>query len=163
VRCFAAHEWPEYRDLRLRSLGESPEAFGSTLAREEGRDDAHWQARLAEGVASATNHPVVAEDDGVLVGLAWGRIEESEPEVAHLYQMWLAPEARRLGLGRLLLDDVISWARTTTARRLVLGVTGGDRPARRLYDRAGFQPIGEPEEMREGLLGQEMELELNRG
>ncbi len=40
VRTFAPHEWPTYKDLRLRALADSPDAFGSTLAAEQGRTDA---------------------------------------------------------------------------------------------------------------------------
>ena len=76
VRRFAAGEWADYRDLRLRSLADSPDAFGSTLALETGRADAEWEGRIAEGVASKQDCPLVALLGEAFVGLAWGRIEE---------------------------------------------------------------------------------------
>jgi hypothetical protein len=47
---------------------------------------------------------VVGELNGELGGLAWGRIEESSPNVASLHQMWVAPSVRRRGVGPLTLS-----------------------------------------------------------
>ena len=162
IRTFAPHEWGTYRDLRLHALADSPDAFGRTLAEEEGRHDAEWSARLASGTASRHDLPLVAEVGAEPVGLDWGRIETAEPEVAYLYQVWGAPSCRRLGTGRMLLDAVISWASAADARYLALDVTCGDTPATRLYTRTGFKPVGEPKPLRPGsaLLEQPMQLEL---
>lgn len=99
VRIFAAHEWRIYKDLRLRALADSSDAFGSTLADEQGRTDDQWASRLAAAAESSGDLPLIAELDGEPIGLAWGRIESAKPDVAALYQMWVAPEGRRLGQG----------------------------------------------------------------
>jgi GNAT superfamily N-acetyltransferase len=161
IRTFAQHEWAIYKDLRLHALADSPDAFGSTLAKEQNRSDAEWTSRLAAG-ANSWDFPVVAEVAGEPIGLAWGRIEKSNPHVANLYQMWVAPSHRCLGAGRMLLEAVIAWARAKNASCLELGVTCGDSPARRLYTRAGFEPVGQPQLFRTGseLMGQMMRLKL---
>jgi ribosomal protein S18 acetylase RimI-like enzyme len=162
VRTFAADEWRVYRDLRLRALADSPDAFGSTLAHEAGRPDEEWSRRLATGADSRWSLPLVAGVGGEPIGLAWGRIEPSDPDVATLYQMWVAPTHRGSGAGRMLLDAVIAWATARNASYLVLAVTCGDTPARRLYERAGFQAVGAPKPLRPGseLLVQPMGLLL---
>jgi GNAT superfamily N-acetyltransferase len=162
IRTFAPHEWGTYRDLRLRALADSPDAFGSTLAEEQDRSDAEWSRRLALGADSRSHLPLVAEVHGEPIGLAWGRIETSDPDVVTLYQMWVTPSHRGLGAGRMLLEAVIAWARARNASSLDLGVTCGDSPARRLYERVGFKPMGEPQPLRPGskLLGQPMRLTL---
>ena len=165
VRSLAPHEWRVYRDLRLHALTDSPDAFGRTLADEEGRPDTEWMSRLEKGADSRWDLPLVAEVGGEPVGLAWGRIVRSNPDVANLYQMWVAPGHRRLGVGRMLLDSVITWARARNASYLDLGVTCGDRPAMRLYARAGFRPVGAPQPLRPGsnLREQPMRLALRPG
>jgi len=164
VRGFEAHEWVAYRDLRLAALAESPDAFGSTLSRESQLSDAEWASRLASGVNSALNFPAVAEFDNKPIGLSWGRIEESEPALAHLYQVWVHPDYRGLGAGKMLLEAVVGWAAGRQANYLELGVTCGDTAAMRLYTRAGFELIGEPEPIRPGseVLSQSMRLRLRR-
>ena len=164
IRTFAEHEWAIYKDLRLAALTESPDAFGSTLAREVGRSEADWASRLAAGVNSAWDFPIVAQIDSQPIGLAWGRIEQSNPTVANLYQVWVHPNYRRLGAGQMLLEAVMAWAMDKQVDFLELGVTCGDSPALRLYLRAGFEPVGPPEPIRPGaeLLGQQLRLKLRR-
>jgi ribosomal protein S18 acetylase RimI-like enzyme len=165
IRTFEPGEWRTYKDLRLRALAESPEAFGSTLAREQDRSNLEWSRRLASNDGSARDLPLVAEVDSLPVGLAWGRIECANPRQADLYQMWVAPEYRGLGAGRLLLEAVIAWARSQGAACLDLGVTCRDSSAMRLYQSAGFEPVGQPEPLRPGsdLMCQSMRLDLGKG
>ena len=162
VRKFTPQEWETYRDLRLRALAGSPDAFGSTLAAERDRPDAEWANRLVLGADSNWDLPLLAEVDLEPIGLAWGRIDKTNPDVANLYQMWVAPTHRRLGAGKMLLEAVIIWARARDVNYLDLGVTFRNSPAMRLYTRAGFQPVGEPQPLRQGseLLGQPMRLVL---
>ena len=165
IRSFAFYEWRNYKNLRLRALGDSPDAFGRTLDQEKDRSDAEWSSRLALGVASHGDLPLLAEVGREPIGLAWGRIETFNPDVANLYQMWIAPSYRRLGAGKMLLESVIAWAAAVNVCYLALIVTCGDSPAMRLYVRAGFTPVGEPEPLRPGseLLAQAMRLALRTG
>jgi GNAT superfamily N-acetyltransferase len=162
TRKLAAQEWPTYKALRLQALADSPDAFGRTLEEALRQPDEHWSSRLAAGAGSDLDLPLLAEVDGVPAGLAWGRIEATSLEAASLYQMWVAPAYRGLGAGRMLLQAAIDWARDRKAGYLELGVTLADSPAMRLYKRAGFEPVGEPQPLRPGseLLGQTMRLTL---
>jgi ribosomal protein S18 acetylase RimI-like enzyme len=162
IRTFAAHEWQSYKNLRLRALADSPDAFGRTLAEAQERPDDYWSGRLSSGANSGRDLPLVAEWDGEPIGLAWGRIEATRPEVANLYQVWVDPNYRQRGVGQMLLTRVIAWARARNARYLDLGVTFADSPALRLYQRNGFEPTAGPEPLRPGsaLLGLPMRLDL---
>ena len=162
IRSLGPQEWETYKALRLRALADSPDAFGRTLAEEQERSDAEWANRLASGANSGRDLPLVAEVDEEPVGLAWGRIEESNPDVAYLFQMWVAPAQRRQRAGEILLKTIIAWAKAKNARYLDLGVTLGNNPAMRLYRRTGFEPAGEPQPLRPGsdLLGLPLRLDL---
>lgn len=162
VRRLRADDWPVYRNLRLRALADSPDAFGSTWEVEHVRPDEHWAGRLSAAVTSPWQLPLVAEEGAALVGLVWGRVEDAQPETAHVFQMWVAPEARSRGCGTVLLQTVVDWARDLNARTVSLRVTCGDTAARRLYERAGFTPVGDPEPLRPGstVLAQLMNLDL---
>lgn len=164
VRRFAADEWQIYRDLRLRALADAPDAFARTHSEEADYPDERWEARLADGAGLASALALVGESAGKPVGLGWGRIDPSTPEEAHVYQMWVAQEARAHGIGRMLLEAIVEWASASNAHSLSLGVTCGDTPALRLYRAAGFEPVGEPEPLRPGsaLLAQTMTLPLPR-
>lgn len=103
---------------------------------------------------------MLAEVNGAPSGLAWVRVAEDAPAVAHLYQMWVAPERRRQGVGRALLDAAVRWAREAGARAVALDVTVGNSEAARLYERAGFVPTGDSKPLRPGSTLQSRSLRL---
>ena len=150
VRRLCADEWREYRELRLRALADAPEAFGSTFEAERAKPDEHWETRLAAAATSPFQLLLIAELGTEFVGLVMGWIDPEVPETAHVYQLWVAPEARGRGSATQLLDTVLAWARDTPARTAILSVTCGNGAARRLYERAGFTPVGDPEPLRPG-------------
>ena len=150
VRPFAADEWPLYRDLRLRALRDSPDAYGSILDLEAALSDEEWTERLGRGVHSASELPIMAECDGTPCGLAWVRLDDNAPDAAHLYQMWVAADQRRQGVGRALVDAAAAWARVMGARQLELDVTSNNEAAIRLYEGAGFVTYGERRALRPG-------------
>lgn len=159
------HAWPHYRDLRLRALLDSPDAFGSTHAQEVGRTDEAWSARAAMAASSERDRLLLAFDGDTPCGLLWCKLSVDEPGRADLYQMWVAPASRGKGAGRALLQAALSWAAQAGARRARLGVTVGDTPAMRLYLALGFVPVGLPEPLREGshCMAQTMERALGPG
>jgi ribosomal protein S18 acetylase RimI-like enzyme len=163
VRAFLAGEWPVYRALRLQALQDTPDAFGSTWAEEAARPVDAWQERLRAGVASGADLPLLALAAGVPAGLCWAKQDADDSRRVHLFQMWVAPEHRGIGLGRQLLRGAIDWASARGAQSLCLGVTLGDSSALRLYRAAGFVAEGEAEALRPGsaLCSQAMRLALS--
>jgi ribosomal protein S18 acetylase RimI-like enzyme len=144
-------DWASFRELRLRSLLDSPEAFGSTYGDESSRTERAWRdwaaGRWRGGTAIVFSG---CADDGTAVGTATGAEYEVEAGVAHVYAMWVAPDARGAGVGRALLDAVEAWARERGCDRLVLSVTETNETARRFYEARGFMDTGEREALREG-------------
>ncbi len=160
VRPISPHEWQKYRDIRLQALQDAPDAFGSTWAAEAAQADDHWSARIAAAAASGTDRALFAVNGEAVCGLVWCKLSVMEPSVADIYQMWVAPTARGLGAGRVLLDQALAWAKSCGTQRVRLGVTVADSPAMRLYQSHGFAPVGQPEPLRAGsaLMAQAMEL-----
>ena len=161
IRRFTPDEWRTYRDLRLRALSESPDAFGSTYEREVVLTDDDWRNRLADGATSPNELPLLALADDAPAGLAWGRIADEKPDVAHIYSVWIAAEHRDRWLGRVLIRTVIDWARTRGMRLVQLDVTASNAAGVRFYRRLGFVEVGEPRFMRGELWSQVMELVLD--
>lgn len=162
IRRLASHEWALYRSARLASLADAPQAFGSTYAAEMQRAPALWQARLM-AVTEALDCPLIAEIDGAAVGLVWGKTDALDPALVHVYQMWVAPQARGKGVAAGLLDGVTDWARANGAASVRLAVTPGNEAAAALYRKRGFVDVGAPEAVHEGssMLSQTMVLVLS--
>lgn len=71
-------------------------------------------------------------------GLRW----HARQERAHLIRVGLRPEARGIGLARVLLKAAAGIARDLGARRVTLNVYASNTSARRAYEAAGFFPCG---------------------
>jgi GNAT superfamily N-acetyltransferase len=107
VRRLGAGEADLLRTVRLRALGDAPMAFGSTLAREEGYEPEKWERWAAESASGERQAIFIAEPEA---GMASGVIDDEDPALAHLYAMWVAPDARGTGAGKALVDAVVAWA-----------------------------------------------------
>lgn len=127
---------PRLRALRLRALADAPDAFATTLAEAEALDDPRWEDQ-------AVTLPTFVWCEGT-VDLGMVRIapHDADPEAVYLISMWVAPEARGRGVADALVAEVIAWARSRGKRRVFLDVGERNRPARALYERAGFVVSG---------------------
>jgi ribosomal protein S18 acetylase RimI-like enzyme len=152
IRLVTAADAAEFRALRLRGLRENPEAFGSTYADEVDRPVEATAARLADpaggfvlGAAAAAGGPLVG-----VVG-CYREVGRKRRHVAVVWGMFVAPEARGRGAGRLLLDAAVARAAAWPGvEQLTLTVVPENAAARALYVARGFRPFGlEPRAMRD--------------
>ena len=163
LQAFAPEQWELYRDLRLSALLESPDAFGSTHALEVARPAEMWRERLTTASSSGSDLPLLASVRDSPAGLCWAKRDALNPSIVNLFQMWVAPEYRCMGIGHALLARSLAWARGLGATQVHLGVTLANAPEHRLYLRTGFLPHGDPEPLRHGssLHAQKMVLALS--
>ena len=121
-------------------------AFGSTYEAEEARPDSFWIDRAAGNAAMRTTagfvaggiDPIIDEPGPPFAGIAVGAVDEDFPDMAWLFSMWVAPEARGRGLGLLLIRSVCDWAHGVGRSDVRLEVHADNAPALGLYRRAGF-------------------------
>ena len=128
IRLADPDDWAVWRLLRQRSLSEDPDAFSSSTTMWTGENDTEerWRARLADGPC------FIAYADGRPVGMVAGWDGD---DAAELTSMWVAPEARRRGIGRALIERVVEWS---AGRRLSLRVIDGNQAAVMAYEQQGF-------------------------
>jgi ribosomal protein S18 acetylase RimI-like enzyme len=128
--------------LRLRALGDNPEAFSSThdevIARGPG-----WLGRRLRDEASHFFY--LGAFDPELIGMVgFGREQgRKEEHKGMLVSMYVAPEQRGRGLGRALVQELIARARLIPGlEQIHLTVTTTEQPAQALYRSQGFQIYG---------------------
>jgi GNAT superfamily N-acetyltransferase len=102
----------------------------------------------------------VAELDGRRVGSVYC-VRHSD-EVAQLRLLFVDSEARGHGVGRLLVERCIDFARERGYERMMLSTVSPLESARRIYEAAGFRQTKEEPDpaFPEGTLAQEMSLDL---
>ena len=154
-------DWAALRDVRLRALLDSPDAFGSTHEREAGYSDDDWREWARDGSAGVRETCLLARVDGEAAGMVAAYVQDGA-EHAHLIGMWVDPAARRRGVGGLLLEAIVGWATGAGLRSVRLDVALGNPDAARLYEGRGFSPTGRSRryEDRPLLVTRELELRL---
>lgn len=140
-----------YRAIRLESLKQSPDAFGSTW--EESKN------RSVEQLSAFLHHDrdrfiLGAYLDESLIGLVSFH-RHGGKKMAHkgeINQMYVSSSARGQGLGRLLIEDLIRRAHALgDIESLILSVVVGNDAARALYLSLGFIVYGcEPRALKQG-------------
>jgi ribosomal protein S18 acetylase RimI-like enzyme len=136
VRECAPDDWELLRALRLAALRDTPDAFGSTIPRELELEEAEWRMR--------TTNSAIARCAGQPIGIAGCVVMQ---DTAELVGMWVAPEARRSGVGGALVEWAAERARTMGFGELRCSVAAGNEAAADLYRRCGFTFTGESEPM----------------
>ncbi len=126
-----------YRECRLEALRSSPEAFGSTYEQEypEALDWFAGRLRSAEmfGAFRGTE----------LLGIAGLLMNKGQKE-AHkglLVSMYVRPAARKMGLGRRLVETIVEFAQGQV-EVIQLSVVSENEGAIRLYRELGFTEWG---------------------
>jgi ribosomal-protein-alanine N-acetyltransferase len=94
-----------------------------------------WWAELA---GRPRRDYVVAVDGRQILG--YGGIDMAG-EVADVMTIATVAEAQGQGLGRRILDDLVRRAGRSGATALLLEVRADNEPAKRLYERSGFEVI----------------------
>ena len=133
-----------FKAARLRALQDTPSAFGSTYAKESQLTDADWVTRAAKWNGDRSIL-YLAMDAGAAVGIAGSYLDHDDATRAHLISMWTAPTHRQRGIGRLLVNEIIDWARLRDARTVQLMVVSSNEPAISFYQRMGFAHTGHTE------------------
>ena len=151
VRRLGAEDWRLYRRVRLAALQEAPYAFGSTYEREAELDDGMWRRRVVERTR------FIAEVDGVVAGTVSGGDGEVNGAAA-MTAMGVDPRYRRMGVGEVLVETVMDWARGAGYALMFLWVTDVNPTAEHLYSRLGFVSTGAGQDVRPG----EREHEMSR-
>ena len=145
----------DLRDLRLRALSDSPDAFGQTYEVERARPDAVWRSRLEQpgrpvllawvGTVPPSAPTGHGRRPAAMAILARPHSSAGRPDldgVTGVYSVYVDRWARGRGVGTALLSAAIAHARAAGVTRLVLNVGDHNLAAQALYRRVGFEPTG---------------------
>ena len=119
--------------------GEDPTQFRKPATAEH----RHYLEELFQDPDAAV---FVAEDQGVLAGIAVTVIREAPPllnpnRFVLLENLAVAAEFRRTGVGRKLVDAAVLWTRARDIQELDLNVYEFNRNAIRFYEAIGFRTV----------------------
>lgn len=133
-----------FKTVRLRALQDAPYAFSATYAKESQFDDEEWLRRV-DRMSGDKGVGFLAVDGETACGIVGAFLDANDATRAQLVSMWTASAYRQSGVGRLLVKEVLAWARLRKARLLLLMVTSNNEGAIRFYERLGFTRTGRAE------------------
>jgi GNAT superfamily N-acetyltransferase len=139
IEILACDDWAGLRDIRLSALLDAPNSFLATHEKESRYKEQRWRAELARGQWH------VGFMDGEQVSLLGATREPGRPAYeCFLEYLWVRPERRGSGVGLRFFDLVLGRVQATGVRTVFLWVLDGNEVAVRLYQKAGFEPVGQP-------------------
>jgi GNAT superfamily N-acetyltransferase len=142
IRRLEPHEIALHRDLRLCALRDSPESFAETAAEAEARPFSYWED-LTRSVTEPDRHVMfLAYEGDAVFGSTYGLRDSENRDAARVGGTWVAPSHRRRGVGRALLQAVLTWGRNHGFKRLRLWAPSANTAAHALYFQAGFVETG---------------------
>ncbi|MFK4825360.1 GNAT family N-acetyltransferase [Paenochrobactrum sp. BZR 588] len=140
VRVLTPNDVQAYKAVRIHALKNSPLTFGSSYMQESGYSDEVFAHRIRHEGGNAV---FGAFDGDTLLGAAGVFVHErwSEKHRGTLWGVYVMPQARGLGLGRLLVEHVIRYAEKHVVV-LDAKVVASNDYARRIYYDLGFEKYG---------------------
>lgn len=127
-----AHAVPQVRAL-------CPADLDTVMAIETRNYEFPWGRGVFSDCLIAAYYCIAVEVDGVLRGYA---ILSSAAAEAHVLNLCVDPDFQRRGLGRLLLQQLLNYAREAGVQRLFLEVRPSNTAALTLYQQCGFERLG---------------------
>jgi ribosomal protein S18 acetylase RimI-like enzyme len=114
------------------AAGSRPADTSLDLARKE------FAELLPQGPETEDHHLLVAESEGLRVGILWLRVPSSG-DAAFVFDIEVEKELRGRGYGRAIMVAAESYARDLGATALRLHVFGSNTAARSLYESLGYE------------------------
>lgn len=127
------------RGLRLRSLTDSPAAFGQDLDEALARPANEWHRSALQSSRGQNRTWLLARLGKEPIGLVQGR--RRPPSTLLLFSMWVAPGSRRQGVGERLISELEAWAQRWQATETVLWVLNRNHAALVFYQQLGFEVV----------------------
>lgn len=140
IRQITQDSWADYEEIRHDMLFQDqtafpPQAFNDLLSTEQ-----DWRRRINEGMV------LLAYEGDTAVGMIRATFEDN---TAIARNMYTRPSHRGIGLGRLLMQDLIDKVSLLhTAEAMELEVEDTQLPAIRMYEKFGFGEVGRVPEKR---------------
>ncbi len=138
VELVGPDQWQRLRSLRLRSLKESPDAFGGTFEIEEQMTQQEWEAKF-----STLDFLIVSMD---LIDIALMSVEVLDGDheaTCWVGGCWSDPKYRGQGALRALFEFLDERAQVKDWTRQGLGVWTDNKDAIAAYRAIGFSEAGE--------------------
>lgn len=132
-----------HRNLRLAALRDSPQSFGQRYEEAINLPPSYWEDLTRTVTLPNTQIMILACEDNVPVGTAYGLNDRESPTIGHVGGMWVNRTWRRKGIGKMILEEILRWANDRPLSLLKLWAPMHEPGALALYRQSGFSETGQ--------------------
>ncbi len=137
IEKIGAHNWQDYRTIRLKALQDEPKAFSSTYEREVAWKDVEWKSR-----AVAENSLIlVAKTGDKIVGIIGVYWQDNQKEKGEIWSVFVDKDYRGQGIGKQLMLAIEKEARKNGTKTAGVEVALGQDAALHLYKSLGYVEV----------------------
>ena len=138
VELVGPDQWQRLRSIRLRSLKESPDAFGGTIEIEEQMTQQQWEEKF-----ETLDYLIVPTDQIDIALMSVEVLEGDHGATCWIGGCWSDPKYRGQGALRALFHFLDDHAHVKGWTRQGLGVWADNKDAIAAYKAIGFSEVGE--------------------
>lgn len=100
---------------------------------------------LREMVSDQQAICLVAKADNQVIGLLFAAIRHLDymenPDICHIHNFGVTEKYRKLGIGKMLMNEMLNLLKNTNIRRITLGLFLDNKIALNFYEEFGFKPF----------------------
>lgn len=136
IKNFCEEQWQKYREIRLLAIKTDPLSYTSSYEEEVELSEHEWRSRI-----NAMSFALVDEQVVALIGLLKNQ-PLSVKHCAEIVSLWVKPEMRGRGIGKMLLKSIMENASSNGIKKLIVYATASQEHAIATYESAGFIATG---------------------
>ena len=138
VELLMKNESTRLKSIRLAALQSDPNSFDTTYDQALKWEDDSWERQ----VQNLPTWVAVEEETDGDVGMVRLGQDNQDPKIGWLISMWVSPRARRKGVAKKLILELINYAKSQGLRKIKLDVGDHNQDAAALYEKMGFKRNG---------------------
>ncbi len=138
VELLAPNQWQRLREIRLKSLKDSPEAFGGNHETESKMEQGEWEAKF-----TSLDFLIVSSDQSDIAIMSVEVLNGDHGATCWIGGCWSDPRYRGRGALRALFNFLDGHADIKNWQRQGLGVWADNDDAIAAYKAIGFSEAGE--------------------
>jgi ribosomal protein S18 acetylase RimI-like enzyme len=143
IKKLIKHDASHYRQIRLEALSNNPDSFGTMHNEEVIKTTDNFKEKIPPVENNSLILGCYEAEDLIAIVAFHQELRIKLRHKAYIRSMYVQPEYRNQGIGKLLLNDLIARAKAIKEIEiLLLDVVTNNLPAKQLYLSFGFQIYG---------------------
>ncbi len=122
-----------------------PDTYGSILSKEQldyMLDKMYAIATLTDNLLYKGHHFILVKENDICLGFTSFEHHYLDKKVTRLHKLYLLPETQGKGIGKLVLDSIVTFSKENESERISLNVNKFNK-AFSFYKKMGFEVVAE--------------------